>query len=131
MIIWKEQYRKRSGGPEVRVAWWFGEQRGGLCVEKELDMALIVLFASARSQVSYKLQVIITGYLSFIKLFILHWSIADEQCCDHFRWTAKGLSRTYTCIHPPLNSPAHPGCHLTVNQSSCCYSRCLLVIHFK
>ena len=22
-----------------------------------------------------------------------------EQCCDSFRWTGKGLSRTYTCIH--------------------------------
>ena len=32
-------------------------------------------------------------------------SIADEQCCDSFRWTVKGLSHTYTCIHSSPNSP--------------------------
>ena len=26
-------------------------------------------------------------------------TIADKQCCDSFRWTAKRLSHTYTCIH--------------------------------
>ena len=40
----------------------------------------------------------------FFKLFILYWSIADSQCCDSFRWTAKGLSHTYTCTHSPPNS---------------------------
>ena len=39
------------------------------------------------------------------KLFILNWSIADQQCCDSFSWTAKGLSHTYICIHSLLNSP--------------------------
>ena len=29
------------------------------------------------------------------KLFLLHWGTANYQCCDSFRWTAKGLSRTY------------------------------------
>ena len=29
---------------------------------------------------------------------------ANLQCCDSFRWTAKGLSHTYTCIHSPSNS---------------------------
>ena len=28
-------------------------------------------------------------------------SIANEQCCNSIRWTAKGLSHTYTCIYPP------------------------------
>ena len=32
------------------------------------------------------------------------WPI-NKQCCDSFRWTAQGLSHTYTCIHSPLNSP--------------------------
>ena len=31
--------------------------------------------------------------------FFFNWNIADLQCCDSFRWTAKGLSHTYTCIH--------------------------------
>ena len=33
------------------------------------------------------------------------WSdlIADYQCCDSFRWTAKRLSHTYTCILSPSN----------------------------
>ena len=39
------------------------------------------------------------------KLFIFYWNIAHEQCCDSFRWTAKGLSLTYTCIRSPLVSP--------------------------
>ena len=29
---------------------------------------------------------------------------ANLQCCDSFRWTAKGLSHTYTRIHSPSNS---------------------------
>ena len=32
-------------------------------------------------------------------------SIANEQCCNSFRWTAKGLSHTYTCIYPPQEPP--------------------------
>ena len=27
----------------------------------------------------------------FIELFVLYWSIANQQCCDSFRWTAEGL----------------------------------------
>ena len=30
----------------------------------------------------------------------------SKQCCDSFRWTAKGLSHTYTRIHSPPNP--HP-----------------------
>ena len=41
----------------------------------------------------------------FLKLLILYWSIADEQCCESFRWRAKGLSHTYTRIHSSLSSP--------------------------
>jgi len=37
--------------------------------------------------------------------FIFYWDVADEQRCDRFRWTAKGLSDSYTCMHSPLNSP--------------------------
>ena len=41
--------------------------------------------------------------ISFHKLLIFYWHIANYQCCDSFRWTAKGLSHTYTyvCIHSP------------------------------
>ena len=38
-------------------------------------------------------------------LFVLYWTIANEQCCDGFRWPTNGLSHTYTGIHCPLNSP--------------------------
>ena len=34
------------------------------------------------------------SFYFFIKLLILYCSIADQQCCDSFRWTAKGLSHT-------------------------------------
>ena len=37
------------------------------------------------------------------KPFILYWNTADQQCCGNFRWTAKELSHTYTCMHSPLN----------------------------
>ena len=46
------------------------------------------------------------------KLFILSWSIADRQCCDSFRWTAKGI-QPHICTHlfsPTL--PSTPGCHV-------------------
>ena len=36
---------------------------------------------------------------NFNFLKILCWSIANQQFCDSFRWTAKLLSHTYTCIH--------------------------------
>ena len=49
----------------------------------------------------WNVEVLITGppgkpslTIFLIKIFILYWSIADEQCCDSFRWTAKGLSHT-------------------------------------
>ena len=34
----------------------------------------------------------------FFKLLILLWSIAGSQFCGSFKWTAEGLSYTYTCI---------------------------------
>ena len=55
------------------------------------------------------------------KLFILYWGIANEQYCDSFIWTAKGLSHSYTCIHSPPNSPpnqAGPLFFFFVNVSS-------------
>ena len=45
----------------------------------------------------------------FLKTLILFWSIANEQCCDSFRWRAKGLSHPYTDIHSPPNSPSIQG----------------------
>ena len=41
----------------------------------------------------------------FFKLLILYWGIANQQCCDSFRWTWKGLSHIYTWIYSPPNSP--------------------------
>ena len=37
--------------------------------------------------------------LLVFKLFILYWSIPNQQCCDSFRWTAKGQSPLYMYIH--------------------------------
>ena len=42
-------------------------------------------------------------FFSNFKVLILFWGIANQQCCGSFRWTAKGLSLTYTCIHSPPN----------------------------
>ena len=49
--------------------------------------------------------------------FLTFLYIADKQCCDNFRWTTKGLSHTYPCIHSPSNS--HPGCHITLSRVPC------------
>ena len=84
-------------------AW--GAARRTVCWKRTGHGSHSVACFSQIPRIIHRLQVIITGYLSFIKLFILHWSIADKQCCDGFRWTAKGLSHTYTCIHSLLNSP--------------------------
>ena len=39
-----------------------------------------------------------------LNIFISCWSRANDQC-DSFRWTAQGLSQTYTCIHSLPDSP--------------------------
>ena len=44
--------------------------------------------------------------------------------CDSFRWTAKGLSHTYRCIHSPLNSPPPSRLPHDIDQSSMCYTVC-------
>ena len=44
-------------------------------------------------------------FILFFQLFISYWSIANQQFCNSFRWTAKGLSHIYTRVHPPPNSP--------------------------
>ena len=36
-----------------------------------------------------------------LKRLSQHARIADSPCCDYLRWTAKGLSHAYTCIHSP------------------------------
>ena len=43
-------------------------------------------------------QMVLFSFYFQFKLFILCWRVANQQCCDGFRWTAKGLSQTYTCI---------------------------------
>ena len=49
----------------------------------------------------------------FFKLFILYWGTADEQCCDSFRWKAKGLSHRYS-IHSPPSSPPIQAAYTTL-----------------
>ena len=44
-------------------------------------------------------------FLFFLKSFLFHVEVEKnvlirKQCCSS-RWTARGLSRTYTCIHSP------------------------------
>ena len=40
----------------------------------------------------------------FLNLFSIGIQLIDKQCCDSFRWTAKGLGHTYTCIHSSPNN---------------------------
>ena len=32
-------------------------------------------------------------------------TVGSEQCCDSFRWTEKGPSHTFICVHSPPDSP--------------------------
>ena len=54
---------------------------------------------------SYCLLRLTLFFPSTFNLFILCWGRTDEQYSGSFRWTVKGLSHTYTCIHSPPNSP--------------------------
>ena len=54
-----------------------------------------------------------------------------KKCCDGFRWTAQGLSRTY--MHPFSPNPRLPS-RLPQNielYGVALHRRSLLVIHFK
>ena len=60
----------------------------------------------------------------------MSWGIANNNIVVVSGGTPKGLSHTYTCIHPSPDAP-HPGCHVTLSRVSSLYSRSLLVICFK
>ena len=47
------------------------------------------------------------------------WLSNWTEYCDSFRGTAKGLSKTYTCIHFPPRLPSYPGCHVTLSRVRC------------
>ena len=53
---------------------------------------------------------------------LVPWS--NYQCCDSFRWTVKGLSRTYPCTHSLPNSPLPSRLRHNIEQSSMCDTRC-------
>ena len=56
-------------------------------------------------------------YTQFLS-FDFYWGIADWQCCDSFKWTAKGLSHTYMFpFTPKLTS--YSGCHITLSRVPC------------
>ena len=60
----------------------------------------------------------------------MYWSIANQQCCDSFRCSSKGLGHTYICIHLPLNSPPIQAATLQRAAFPVLYGRSLLVILF-
>ena len=71
----------------------------------------------------------------FIPLFLWLWTLlyiflktfnyvlggSWLKCCDSFKWTAKGLSHTYTCIHS-LPNPLPSRLPHNIEQSSTCYT---------
>ena len=57
----------------------------------------------------------------FFLNFLFYRSIVNWQCCDNFRWTAKGLSLTYTCSHS-LPTPLPSRLPHNIEQSSLCYT---------
>ena len=57
-------------------------------------------------------------FFFFFLLFILYWSNASWQQCDSFRWTKRDSAiHIHACFLP--QSPAHPGCHMTLNRVPC------------
>ena len=46
------------------------------------------------------------GQPPFFKLLVFYRGRADEQGCDSFRWTVKGLSPARGQIHSPPHAPA-------------------------
>ena len=67
----------------------------------------------------------------FFKLCIFYWVIANEQCCDSFKWTVKWLSHTYTCIHSLPNSPPTQAATWHWAEFPVLSSRSLLVLHVE
>ena len=59
-----------------------------------------------------------TSFFNFLNT-ILYWSIADEQCCNSFRWTAKGLSHTNTGSSLP-QTPLPSNLPHNIEQNSPC-----------
>ena len=79
------------------------------------------------------LEVLFLQRIIYFKLVILHWVIADLQCCDRLRWTARDSAmRVHVCILP--QTPLSTRLPQNIKQSSLCAvpgELCLLVIHVK
>ena len=51
-----------------------------------------------------------------------YFVLGQSQCCDSFRWIAKGLSQTYTCIHFPQTPLSSRLPHNNEQSSMSCMS---------
>ena len=61
----------------------------------------------------------------------MHWNIADLQCCDSFRWRAKGLRYTWTCTHSTPNLHPIQAAKYHWAEFAVLYNKFLLVIYCK
>jgi len=61
-------------------------------------------------------------FLKFIFKLILYWSVANKQCYDTFRWTAKKLSHIYTYTDFLPQTPLPSRLPHSIEQSSLCYA---------
>ena len=77
---------------EVAVGW---------LMEFESWLPLTCFDSSARDSISSLFWFLTFFNFYFYTKNILYGSIADIQCCGSFRWIAKGLSHTCTCMHFP------------------------------
>ena len=59
-----------------------------------------------------------------------YWSIVDLQCYVSFRYTAKWINYTYTCIHSFVDSFPVESLQSIEVEFPVLYSKSLLVIHF-
>ena len=107
---WHQKYPDRG---------WKSTQQGGE------DGASLHPSGSCNSKILQCLSPLPHHNCSFFKF--LHWSIDSYQCyqcCDGYRYIAKGFSHTYP-LSPKL--PAHPGCHITLSRAPCALQyRCIM-----
>ena len=60
-------------------------------------------------------------FFFFNFLFCIGVELINNECCDSFRWIAKGLSHKYACTHSP-QTPLPSKLPHYIKQSSICYT---------
>ena len=142
-LAWKIPWTKEPGGLQsmgslrVRHDWvtslslsCIGEGNGNPLQCSSLEnprdrgawCAAVYGVAQSRTRLKWQQQQAATKSTYFILFFWTFYSVLGYRrltVFDSFRWTVKGLSHTYSCIHSPPKPPSHTGHHITLRRVSC------------